>query len=204
LSATNDRSNGFRLPRSSSLNGACEAANHLLWRPLWGDDTKVRQLSGSRSCGDARALSNSSWYTIFKVPRGGEGASAQKSSVSRSKSDNQSHAFSRAERRPDALRGVFSARIHAQRLKLSNLGSLEPDNSDTFVSSPLIGTAGLYCPRAYAAYPYSPACRAVWTVGRTASANSSADVSLSRLHCSAAPVIAQLTMVAFSSGDLAL
>jgi hypothetical protein len=52
--------------------------------------------------------------------------------------------------------------------------------------------------------PHSPACRAVWTVGRTASANSSADISLFRLHCSAAPVIAQLTMVAFSSGDLAL
>ena len=26
----------------------------------WGDDTKVRKLSGSRSCCDARALSNSS------------------------------------------------------------------------------------------------------------------------------------------------
>jgi hypothetical protein len=37
----------------------------------WGDDTKVRILSGSRSCGDARALSNSSWNTIFKVPRRG-------------------------------------------------------------------------------------------------------------------------------------
>jgi len=43
------------------------------------------------------------------------------------------------EPRPDALRGVFhqSAQIHAKRLKLSNLGSLEPDNSDTFVSSSL-------------------------------------------------------------------
>jgi hypothetical protein len=78
--------------------------------------------------------------------------------------------------------------------------ALKHEHSTTYI----IGTAGLYCPRAYAADPYSPACRAVWTVGRTASANSSADVSLSRLHCSAAPVIAQLTMVAFSSGDLAL
>jgi hypothetical protein len=50
-------------------------------------------LSGSRSCGDARALSNSSWNTIFKVPPGGgEGDGVQKSSVSRSKSDNQAHA----------------------------------------------------------------------------------------------------------------
>ncbi len=36
--------------------------------------------------------------------------------------------------------GVFpaaqSAQIHAKGLKLSNLGSLEPDNCDTFVSSP--------------------------------------------------------------------
>jgi len=29
-------------------------------RRSWGDDTKVRKLSGSRSYGDARALSNSS------------------------------------------------------------------------------------------------------------------------------------------------
>ena len=36
---------------------------------LWGDDTKVSELSGSRCCGDARALSNLSWNTIFKVPR---------------------------------------------------------------------------------------------------------------------------------------
>ena len=44
------------------------------------------------------------------------------------------------ERRPDApprcLPLAQSTRIHAQRLKLSKFGSLEPDNSDTFVSSP--------------------------------------------------------------------
>jgi len=34
-----------------------------------GDDTNVRKLSGSRNCGDARALSNLSWNRIFKVPR---------------------------------------------------------------------------------------------------------------------------------------
>ena len=37
--------------------------------PHWGDDTKVRKLSGPRSCGDARGFSNLSWNTIFKVPR---------------------------------------------------------------------------------------------------------------------------------------
>jgi hypothetical protein len=37
---------------------------------------------------------------------------------------------------PWCLPAAQSARIHAQRLKLSNLGSLEPDNSNTFVSSP--------------------------------------------------------------------
>jgi hypothetical protein len=58
-------------------------------QPIWGDDTKVRKLSGSRSYGDARSLNNSSWNTIFKVPEGGEGDNLQKSSVSRSKSDNQ-------------------------------------------------------------------------------------------------------------------
>jgi hypothetical protein len=57
-------------------------------------------------------------------PGGGEGGSVQKSSVSRSKSDNQAHAFHLGT----------TARIHAQRPKLVNLGSLEPDNSDTFVS----------------------------------------------------------------------
>src|ERR1700722_9179962 len=48
--------------------------------------------------------------------------------------------------------------------------------------------------------PYSPVRSAVCTVGRTASANSAAEVFFSRLHCRAAPVMAQLTMVAFSSG----
>jgi len=39
------------------------------------------------------------------------------------------------ERRPDAPpRCLPLAQIHAQRLKLSKFGSLEPDNSDTFVS----------------------------------------------------------------------
>ena len=41
---------------------------------------------------------------------------------------------------PDALRGVFQAlnrrEFTLNTLKLSNLRSLEPDNSDTFVSSP--------------------------------------------------------------------
>ena len=46
------------------------------------------------------------------------------------------------ERRPDALRGVFQPlnqrEFTLNALKLSNLDSPEPDNSDTFVSSPHI------------------------------------------------------------------
>ena len=46
------------------------------------------------------------------------------------------------ERRPDALRGVFQPlnqrEFTLNALKLSNLDSPEPDNSDTFVSSPQI------------------------------------------------------------------
>jgi hypothetical protein len=38
---------------------------------------------------------------------------------------------------PRCLPAAQSARIRAERLKLSNLGSLEPDNSDTFMASPL-------------------------------------------------------------------
>jgi hypothetical protein len=36
-----------------------------------GDDTKVRNLSGSRSCGDARALSNSSIRAEKRFSNGG-------------------------------------------------------------------------------------------------------------------------------------
>jgi hypothetical protein len=104
-----------------------------------GDDTKVRKLSGSRSYGDARALSNSSWNMIFKVLEGGEGDNLQKSTASRSKSNNQVDAFrlgATTRCPPRCVPLAQSARIHGQRLKLSKFGSLEPDNSDTFVSSP--------------------------------------------------------------------
>jgi len=83
-----------------------QTASSIAMGASWDDDTKVRTLSGSRSCGDARALSNSSSNTIFKVPGGGEGDSVQKISVSRSKSDNRGHAFHLGTT-PDALRGVF-------------------------------------------------------------------------------------------------
>jgi hypothetical protein len=46
------------------------------------------------------------------------------------------------ERRPDALRGVLQplnqSEFTLNALKLSNSDPLEPDNSDTFVSSPLL------------------------------------------------------------------
>jgi hypothetical protein len=74
-----------------------------------------------------------------RCPGSGEDGSVQKSFVSRSKSDNQAHAFHLATTPrcpPRCLPGAQSARIHPQHLKLSNLRSLEPDNSDTFVSSP--------------------------------------------------------------------
>ena len=44
---------------------------------------------------------------------------------------------------PRCLRVAQSARMDAQRVKLPNLGSLEPHNSDTFVSSPLYR---FFCP----------------------------------------------------------
>ncbi len=91
--------------------------------------------------GAARAFSNLSWNTISRCLGGGEAGSVQKSSVSRrSKSDKNAHAFhlgTTTRCPPRCLPAAQSAQIHAQRLKLSNLGSLEPDNSDTFASSPL-------------------------------------------------------------------
>src|SRR6202047_734133 len=76
---------------------------------------------------------------IFKVLAGGEGDNLQKSTASRSKSNNQVDAFrlgATTRCPPRCLPLAQSARIHGQRLKLSKFGSLEPDNSDTFVSSP--------------------------------------------------------------------
>jgi hypothetical protein len=79
---------------------------------------------------------------IFKVLEGGEGDNLQKSTASRSKSNNQVDAFrlgATTRCPPRCLPLPQSARIHGQRLKLPKFGSLEPDNSDTFVSSPLLG-----------------------------------------------------------------
>jgi len=83
----------------------------------------------------------------------------------------------------------------SQRHRLTSiLDSSEPDGSTLIIKARIpavsrISVAG-----------HSPARKAVCTVGRTASASSSADVFFSRLHWSAAPVIAQLTIVAFRSG----
>src|ERR1700693_4085104 len=92
---------------------------------------------------------------IFKVLEGGEGDNLQKSTASRSKSNNQVDAFrlgATTRCPPRCLPLAQSARIHGQRLKLSKFGSLEPDNSDTFVSSPLrtfgrryLGTDARWC-----------------------------------------------------------
>jgi hypothetical protein len=48
---------------------------------------------------------------------------------------------------PRCLPAAQSAQIHAKRLKLSNLGSLEPDNSDTFVSSTLTRSGSIWTDR---------------------------------------------------------
>jgi len=67
----------------------------------------VRKLSGSQSYGDARALSNSSWNTIFKVPEGDEGHSLQKSSVSAIEIRRSSGRFSPWSDDPMPSAGVF-------------------------------------------------------------------------------------------------
>ena len=58
----------------------------------------------------------------------------------RARNQTNKRALFTLELRPNAIRGVFqpaqSARIHAQNLRLSYFGSLEPDNFNTFVSSP--------------------------------------------------------------------
>jgi uncharacterized membrane protein len=72
-------------------------------------------------------------------PKAAKATFLQKCSVSQSKSDNQADAFhlGTTPRCPlHCLPLAQSARIHAKRLKLSKFGSLEPDTSDTFVSSP--------------------------------------------------------------------
>src|ERR1700724_320628 len=99
---------------------------------------------------------------IFKVLEGGEGDNLQKSTASRSKSNNQVDAFrlgATTRCPPRCLPLAQSARIHGQRLKLSKFGSLEPDNSDTFVSSPLSGVRQLQtvCGQRAAMTPCDPA-----------------------------------------------
>src|SRR5208337_2423761 len=64
-----------------------------------------------------------------KVPRGRQDGSVQERFVSRSKSDNQADTFHLATtpRCPArCLPAAQSARIHARRLKSSNLSSFEP------------------------------------------------------------------------------
>ena len=75
--------------------------------PSRGDDTKVRKFSGSRSCGDARALSNSSWNTIFKVPGGAARWQCTEKICFAIKIRPIKLTLFTLQRRPDALRGVF-------------------------------------------------------------------------------------------------
>jgi hypothetical protein len=69
------------------------------------------------------------------VPEGGKGENLQKSTASRSKSDNQADAFHLAsdDQMPSAASSTRSTP------KFTKFDSLEPDNSDTFVSSPHLG-----------------------------------------------------------------
>ena len=75
---------------------------------------------------------------FFKVPRGGEGHCLQKSSASGAKIRQLSGRFSpwSDDQILSAVSSGHSIGANAQRPTFSGLRSLEPDNSDTFVSSP--------------------------------------------------------------------
>jgi hypothetical protein len=104
-----------------------------------GDDTKVHKLSGSRSCAMLARSAIRAETRFFKVPRGGEGHCLQKSSASGAKIRQLSGRFSlwSDDQILSAVSAIQSARIHARRPNSASLGSVESDNSDTFVSSPL-------------------------------------------------------------------
>jgi hypothetical protein len=89
----------------------------------------VRKLSGSRSCGDARAFSNLSWNTIFKVPRRVAKVAVYRKALFRDRNQTIKRTLFTFERRPDTLPGVFHSvnrrefRLNAQNgpnLVLSN------------------------------------------------------------------------------------
>jgi hypothetical protein len=114
----------------------------------WAKSTSMRKGVTTRKCANCPARGAAAMFARSAISAGtrfsrclggGEGDSVQESSVSRSKSDKKAHAFhlgTTTRCPPRCLPAAQSAQIHAKRLKLSNLGSLEPDNSDTFVSSP--------------------------------------------------------------------
>src|SRR5262249_34856287 len=104
---------------------------------------KCTNCPAREAAGDGRALSNLSWNTIFKVPRRWQSWAAYRKALFRDRNQPIKQELFTLEPRPDALR-VSSSRSIGRKftlnaLKLSNLGSFEPDNSDTFVSSPLTG-----------------------------------------------------------------
>jgi hypothetical protein len=114
--------------------------NKKVRRVHWGDNTKVRKLSGSRSYGDVRALSNSSLFRHdFKGARRRQ--SIAKPCVVEIRRSSRRFSPWRDDQivvkcPPRCLPLSQSARIHSKRLKLFKRGSLEPDDSDTFVSLP--------------------------------------------------------------------
>ena len=75
--------------------------------PRWGDDTKGRKLSGSRSYGDAHALSNSSLNTIFKVPERRRRREFNRKGLFRDRNQTIKRMLFTLERRLDTVRGVF-------------------------------------------------------------------------------------------------
>src|SRR5271166_5886022 len=91
---------------------------------LRGDNTKVRKLSDSRSYGDGARRRQSTEKLCFAIEISNQAAVFHLGTTTRCP--------------PRYLPVAQSTRINAQRLKLSNLDSLEPDNSDTFVFSPHI------------------------------------------------------------------
>jgi hypothetical protein len=104
--------------------------------PSRGDDTKVRKLSGSR-CSRAQQ---------FELEHDFQGASevakvaVYRKALFRDRNQTIKRTLFTLEPRPDALRGVFQP-LNRRKFTLNALNcpiwvSLEPDNSDTFVSLP--------------------------------------------------------------------
>jgi hypothetical protein len=93
-------------------------------RTTRGDDTKVRKLSGSRSCCDARALSNSKLEHDFRRAPEAAKVRAYRKILFRDRNQamkrNAFHLGTTTRCPSRSLPAAQSVRIHVKRLKLSN------------------------------------------------------------------------------------